>query len=318
MLSLPINPLLVLVGPTAVGKTELAIQIAEHTNGEIVSADSRYFYRGMNIGTAKPTPDDLARAPHHLVNMLDPDDTFSLAIFQREARRLIQQLQQNNRLPILVGGTGQYISSVVDSWELPQQAPDTTMRGSLERWGLQLGSENLHRRLRIIDPTAAENIEPHNLRRVVRALEVIFKTGRLFSVQRRIGTTPYSMLKIGLFRPREELYARIDLRIEQMFREGLVEEVQGLLMQYPPSTPAFSAIGYREVIKCLQSGLPMETAMVEIKRATRNFVRRQANWFKLTDPTIHWLDARQLNLCEQAIQLVQSPDAWRAPSVRAE
>ncbi len=282
-------PLIVILGPTAVGKTEISLQLAERLNGEIVSADSRLFYRGMDIGTAKPTPEERARVPHHLIDVADPDETWSLALFQRAAREAIAAIHARGRLPFLVGGTGQYLRAVYEGWELPQQKPHPRLRAALEAWGRAIGPEALHARLAILDPQAAERIEPRNLRRTVRALEVIFLTGQRFSAQRRRGAAPYRTLLIGFIRPREELYARVDARIQGMLEAGLVEEVRSLLERgYRADLPSMSAIGYKQIAACLRGESTLEEAVAQIKRLTRQFVRRQANWFKADDPQIHW------------------------------
>ncbi len=281
--------LVVIVGATAVGKTEIAIQLAELLEGEIVSADSRLFYRQMDIGTAKPSPAELARVPHHLINVAQPDQIWSLALFQQEARRAIADIQHRRRLPFLVGGTGQYIRSVIEGWEVPKVVPDPRLRKVLEDWAGEIGYAGLHARLATLDPQAAAIIDARNLRRTVRALEVILSTGRRFSEQRQKGTPLYRCLMIGLARPRPELYVRIDTRIEAMIEAGLVEEVRSLLNQgFAPDLPTLSAIGYREIIAYLQGRLTLSEAVTQIKRATRIFVRRQTNWFKTNDPNIHW------------------------------
>ena len=285
-----LTPLVVLVGPTAVGKTELSLQLAQRCNGEIVSADSRLFYRGMDIGTAKPTQEERQRIPHHLIDVANPDEIWSLALFQSQARRLIAEIHSRGRLPILVGGTGQYVRAVTQGWQPPAVQPHPRLRQELELWANEIGSLGLHQRLARLDPGAAQAIDHRNLRRSVRALEVILTTGMPFSQQRGSGENEYDLLILGLQRERGELYQRIDARIEQMIASGLVDEVRGLLAAgYDPQLPSLSAIGYREIIAHLQGKCSLEQAVVEIRRATRNFVRRQANWFKPNDPAIHWL-----------------------------
>jgi len=282
-------PLIVIIGPTAVGKTEISLQLAERLAGEIVSADSRLFYRGMDIGTAKPSKEERARVPHHLIDVADPDQTWSLAMFQREAHRMIADIQTRGRLPFLVGGTGQYVRAVIDEWEIPEAAPDLRVRQTLESWALEVGPDGLHQRLSVLDPTAAERIDPRNMRRTIRALEVILLTGKLFSAQKSRGLSRYRLLQLGLTRPRTELYARIDTRIQAMLDVGFMDEVQGLLTAgYSPDLPSLSAIGYRQMIEHLQGKINLEEAVMLMKRNTRQFVRRQANWFKLDDPAIDW------------------------------
>jgi tRNA dimethylallyltransferase len=227
-----------------------------------------------------------------LIDIANPDETLSLGVFQRLARLAIADINTRNRLPILVGGTGQYIRAVVQGWEVPPVEPDPRLRAALEAWGAEVGMHGLHARLAVVDPEAASAIDARNARRIVRALEVIFTTGRRFSAQRNSGPPVYDTLMIGILRPRAELYERIDRRIDAMFRAGLIEEVQVLLKHgYPPDLPAFSAIGYREVIAFLQGKMTLEDAIAQMKRQTRIFVRRQANWFKPEDPQILWYPA---------------------------
>lgn len=284
-----LSPLVVIVGPTAVGKTEVAIQLAQRLDGEVVSADSRLFYRYMDIGTAKPTLAERAIVPHHLIDVADPDEIWSLALFQQKARQVIQEIYARQRLPFLVGGTGQYIRAVTQGWQPPAVAADPRLREVLERWAEEVGVYGLHERLALLDPEAAEKIDARNLRRTVRALEVIFTSGRRFSAQRASALSPYRLLQIGLTRPRSDLYARIDSRVQAMIEAGLVDEVRSLLaMGYAPDLPTLSAIGYGEIIAYLQGRLSLDEAVLQIQRSTRVFVRRQANWFKPDDPQIRW------------------------------
>lgn len=282
-------PLIAIVGPTAVGKTELSIRLAERLGGEIISADSRLFYRGMDIGTAKPTPEEMARAPHHLVDVADPDETWSLALFQQRAAQAVDEIHQRGRLPLLVGGTGQYIRAVTQGWTPPEVLPDPRLRGVLEGLAAEHDPYWLHERLALLDPVAAAAIDARNLRRTVRALEVIFTTGRRFSEQRGQVESPYRLATVGLMRPREALYQRVDERIESMFSQGLLKEVQSLLEKgYSPDLPSLSAIGYRECVAVLQGAMTLDEAKIQMKRLTRIFVRRQTNWFKPDDPEIRW------------------------------
>ncbi len=280
-------PLILIVGPTAVGKTELAIQLAEKLNGEITSADSRLFYRGMDIGTAKPSQEELARVPHYLIDIVNPDETLSLAIFQEKAKDIIADIHARGKLPFLVGGTGQYIRAVTEGWTPPEVTADEKLRAELEK----KDKEWLHARLQLLDPEAAAKIDARNVRRTVRALEVILTTGRKFSEQRGQVESPYQLITIGLTRPRPELYQRVDERIDLMFANGLIDEVKGLLNAprgYSPTLPSMSAIGYRECVSVVKGLLTEEQAKVEMRRVTRIFVRRQANWFKESDPNIMW------------------------------
>lgn len=291
--------LVVILGPTAAGKTEVAIQIAERLGGEIVSADSRLFYHGMDIGTAKPTLVERERVPHHLIDVAEPDQIWSLALFQQKAREAITEIIFRGRLPLLVGGTGQYIRAVIQGWDVPKVEPNPELRAALEDWAAEIGGDGLHQRLTTLDPQAAAGIDGRNLRRTVRALEVILSSGRRFSEQRQSQPSRYRCLLLGLTRPRAELYQRIDARIQMMIDAGLVEEVQALLRRgYSLDLPTLSAIGYREMIAYLQGKLPLDEAVRQMQRATRIFVRRQANWFKPDDPDIHWFRAGEGTLDE--------------------
>ncbi len=296
-----------MIGPTAVGKTETAIHLAERFNGEIVSADSRLFYRGMDIGTAKPTLAERQRVVHHLVDVAEPDEVWSLGAFKEAAHNAIVDIHARGRLPFVVGGTGQYVTALIENWSVPAQPADPILRQALENWAAEIGADALHARLALLDAAAAHKIDARNVRRTIRALEVIFKTGQRFSAQRGRGVSPYFALKIGLKRPRVELYQRIDRRIEQMLAAGLVEEVNALLKKYPPDCPAFSAIGYREIIAYLQGNTTLEDAVAAIKRTTRQFVRRQANWFKPNDPQIYWFEVGDNNSLKEIERLI---DVW--------
>jgi tRNA dimethylallyltransferase len=292
-------PLIVILGPTAVGKTEIALALAERLGGEIVSADSRLFYRGMDIGTAKPTLAARVRVPHHLIDVAEPDEVWSLAIFQQAARQAIVEIHRRGHLPFLVGGTGQYIRAVIEGWQSPPVQPAPRLRAALEAWAKEISPQKLHAGLALLDPQAAAQIDYRNLRRTVRALEVVFSTGRRFSEQRGRSLSPYRTLLLGLTRPRSELYARIDARIQAMVEAGLVGEVQSLLARgYSPALPALSAIGYREIVAHLQGKMTLEEAVTQMKRLTRIFVRRQANWFKESDPQIHWFRVGSQSIVE--------------------
>jgi len=287
-------PLILIVGPTAVGKTEIAIELAERLNGEIVSADSRLFYRGMNIGTAKPSREEQARVPHHLIDEVNPDEILSLAVFQQKAREAIASIHTRNKLPFLVGGTGQYIRAVTEGWTPPEVKPDEHLRDELTKQKEENGIYWLHEKLKVLDLEAAEKIDARNFRRTIRALEVILTTGKKFSEQRGQSDSPYQLVTIGLMRPRTELYARVDARIESMFANGFLNEVKSLLEKgYSPTLPTMSAIGYRECVEVLEGQLKLEEAKQAIRRATRIFVRRQANWFKESDPNIAWFKVEE-------------------------
>ena len=294
----------VLVGPTAVGKTGAAIELAEAVSGEIISADSRYLYRGLDIGTAKPTLAERARVPHHLIDVTTPDQLWSLAEYQQAAYAAIEAVLQRGRLPLLVGGTGQYIRCVTDGWQVPPGGVVGPLRAELEQVLADQGVEALAHRLRQVDPESAAVVDTRNPRRVIRAIEVAITTGRSFVSQRQKSLPPFDALWLGLWLPREELYARIDTRIEAMLAAGLVAEVQGLVAQgYSWDLPAMSAVGYRQIGAHLRGESTLDDAIRAIKRATRQFVRRQANWFKPSDPAIRWFRSSPDAAREMAVWL---------------
>ena len=299
-------PLVVILGPTAVGKTTIAIQLAERFDGEIVSADSRLFYRGMDIGTAKPSLQERMRVPHHLIDVANPDETWSLAIFQQEANKAIHKINDNYHIPFMVGGTGQYIRSIIEGWKIPVASPDARMRKVLTQWSRNLGAAQLHSKLALLDPQAANSIDATNVRRTIRALEVILITGKRFSNLKQSGYRLYEPLLVGLTRPRAELYQRIDNRITKMIECGFVNEVQQLLNRgYSPDLPTMSAIGYGEIVTYIQGKITLDEAVILMKRRTRAFIRRQANWFKVNDPDIHWFRVSNRTV-EEAGKLIRN------------
>lgn len=283
--------LLVIVGPTAVGKTALSIDLALRFDGEVVSADSRQIYRHMDIGTAKATPDEREAVPHHLIDVVNPDQELTLAHYRRLATEAIAGIHARGRLPILVGGTGLYVRALLEGWTIPEVPPQHQYRQALETWAEREGHEALHRRLAEVDPEAAARIDARNVRRVIRALEVHHATGEPISALQAKSPPGYRPLTIGLTMPRTDLYRRIDERVERMIAAGLVAEIRGLLARgYDLGLPAMSGLGYRQIGQYLQGQVSLEEAVVLIKRHTRRFVRRQYNWFRPTDPTIHWVD----------------------------
>lgn len=290
-------PLLVILGPTAAGKTALSLQLAQEFDGEIVSADSRQIYRGLDIGTAKATPHEQKMVPHHLLDVADPDEVLSLAQFQELAYAAIAAIHRRNRLPLLVGGTGQWIRAVVEGWGVPRVPPDPGLRDQLEAEARALGVEAFHAQLAAVDPQAASKIDPRNVRRVIRALEVYYKTGRPISDHQRKSPPPYHILQIGLTMPRRALYERIDRRVDKMMAMGLVAEVERLVEAgYDWRQPALSGLGYRQIGQYLRGEISLAGAVALIKKETRRFVRQQYTWFRLDDPSIYWFEVGQERL----------------------
>lgn len=304
-----LNPLklVILVGPTGSGKSSLAIRLSKELNGELISADSRYLYRELNIGTAKPSPEELASVPHHLINVTTLDSPWSLGVFQREATRLIEDINTRGKLPILVGGTGQYVRAILENWEVPGQVPLDNLRETIEAWGERIGFDTLHGRLARLDPEAAAQIDYRNKRRTIRALEVILATGKRFSDQRTKSSSPYQTLVLGLDWPRELLYQRIDARIDAMLAQGLVDEVRSLRdMGKAADLRCMGIIGYPEILNYLDGETSLDEAVVLIRRNTRVYVRRQANWFKPSDPRIHWFKAADPAAVDHMLDLIKS------------
>jgi tRNA dimethylallyltransferase len=277
----PDIPLLALVGPTAVGKTSLAIALAQRLGGEIVSADSRQVYRFMDIGTAKPTSAERAAVPHHLIDVVDPDADFSLGLYQELAAATIAGIAARGRLPLLVGGTGQYLAAVLQGWDVPRVAPQPELRAALEREARMHGAAALHARLTRVDPAAAAAIQPGNVRRVIRALEVYEVTGRPISEQQTRRVPPYRARTLWLALPAPALYVRIDTRVDAMIAGGLESEVRGLLARgYGWELPAMSGLGYREFRPYIEGASTLEEAVQRLKYDTHAFARRQPNWFR--------------------------------------
>jgi tRNA dimethylallyltransferase len=281
-----------IVGPTAVGKSRLALSLAQAFDGEIVSADSRQVYRYMDIGTAKPSLQDRASIPHHLIDIIEPTDSFSLATFQRLAYEAIEDICQRDKLPLLVGGSGLYVWSVVEGLQIPRVPPDPGFRHQLEEKAAIEGAYSLYQRLQEADPVSANKIDPRNVRRVIRALEVCEATRVPFSKLQGKEKPSFSTLILGLTCHRDKLYHRIDDRVDQMIRQGLVEEVKGLASQgYSFDLPAMSSVGYCQIGQFLQGRIDLMTAIQQIKFETHRFARHQYAWFRLKDPRIRWLDA---------------------------
>jgi tRNA dimethylallyltransferase len=295
---------LIVVGPTAAGKTDIAIALAEVFGGEVISADSRQIYRGMDIGTAKVTPEQRARVPHHLLDVVDPDQVLTLAEYQRMAYDAIAGVQARGLVPVLAGGTGQYVRAVAEGWQIPEVAPDPALRAALEAEASVGGAEALHARLAGLDPRAADRIDARNVRRVIRALEVCLITKRPISEQQAKAPPPWRAVWLGVTRPRPELYARIDARVDRMVAGGLVDEVRGLAVAgYGWDLPAMTGLGYRQIGQHLRGEIDLEAAIALIKKGTRRFVRQQHNWFPLDDPAIRWFDPGAVSLQDLTARL---------------
>jgi len=300
------NHLVAIVGPTGIGKSRLALHLAQAFSGEVVSADSRQVYRHMDIGTAKPSPEELSLVPHHLISIVSPDESFSLAQYQTLAYQIIQDIQQRDKLPFLVGGSGLYVWAVLEGWKIPSVPPDPEFRQNLEKRAANSGASELYQELMEVDPTAAQKIDPRNTRRVIRALEVHRKASTPFSQLQSKETPPFNIFIIGLTADRAELYRRIDLKVDEMIAQGLVAEVEKLVnMGYDFNLPAMSSIGYRQIGLFLKGELTLAEAIQQIKFETHRFVRHQYAWFRLKDDRIHWFDIKNQVDAEIKSKLVE-------------
>jgi tRNA dimethylallyltransferase len=280
-----------LVGPTAVGKSSTAITIAQQYNGEIIGADSRQIYRYMDIGTAKPKSAERQQIVHHLIDIIDPDELYSVAQYKAAADSIIIELDDRGKLALLVGGSGQYIWSVLENWQIPHIQPDKEFRDALNERAEREGYQALYDELSEIDADSAKRIMPTNVRRVIRALEIYHKTGRRPSKIILQRAPKYKILIIGLYSARESLYQKIDNRVDDMIKQGLVDEVKSLIRSgYHSGLPSMSGIGYRQISAYLEGKTQLDQAVNKIKYATHRFARSQYNWFSLADSKISWFD----------------------------
>ncbi len=285
------SPLVAIVGPTGVGKTRVAVALCLKVRGEIISADSRQIYRGMDIGTDKATAEERKLVPHHLVDIVSPDQEFTLAQYQELAYQAIEDVLGRDKVPFLVGGTGLYVRAVLEGFTIPRVQPNPRLREELLQFAEREGHKAVHARLEEVDPQAAANIDPRNVRRVIRALEVYEALGRPISGLQDREPPPYRVLKIGLTMDRDELYRRIDERVDSMMSGGLLAEMQGLVAEgYDYNLPAMSGLGYQQLGTYLRGEADLATAITKIKSETHRFVRQQYKWFRLDDETIVWFD----------------------------
>ncbi len=285
-------PVVAIVGPTAVGKSELGVLLASAYRGEIVSADSRQIYRFMDIGTGKPSPQQRAQVPHHLLDIVKPDEEFSVAHYQEMATAAIAAIHRRGKSPFLIGGSGQYVWSLLQGFRLPQVPPNEALRGELAAIAEEEGGIDwLFAQLQEADPVAATRIDPRNVRRVIRAIEVTRATGVPFSQVGKVEPPPYRALIIGLTAPREELYRRVEARVDAMLAAGWLGEVKRLLeMGYDPKLPALSSLGYEELIAHLRGEAGLASATAKIKQRTRRYAAHQYTWFRRSDERITWFD----------------------------
>ncbi len=302
------NKIAVIAGPTATGKTRLAVMLAKRFNGEVISADSMQIYRYMDIGSAKPTKEETEGIPHHLIDVVNPDEPFSVARYLELANLAAQDIISRGKLPIIAGGTGLYISSFVDNVKFTQSETDFKLREKLLKEAEDIGYEALHKRLLEIDPKAAEGIHPNNVKRVVRALELFETTGLTLSEQNENSKTepsPYEPIMLALSTEREVLYERINLRVDLMLKSGLLDEIKKLkAMGFTKDMQSMQGIGYKEILSYLDGVLSLDEAIELVKKNSRNYAKRQLTWFR-RDDRFKWLDCMADDLSYQAEKTVK-------------
>lgn len=298
------KPLIVLTGPTAVGKTSLSISLAKAVNGEIISADSMQVYKGIDIGSAKIRKEEMQGVTHYLVDILEPEEEFHIVKFQELAKAAMEEIYAKGKIPILVGGTGFYIQAVTRDIDFTQAEQETSYREELEQLAKEKGTEYLHEKLREVDPKSAENIHANNVKRVIRALEFYHQNGTPISEhneEQKQQTSPYNLAYFVLTAPREILYERIDRRVDQMMEEGLLEEVKSLRERgCHRGMVSMQGLGYKEILAYLEGEYPLEEAVRILKRDTRHFAKRQLTWFRREQDVI-WVDKEQFHWNEAEI-----------------
>ena len=298
------EPLIILTGPTAVGKTALSLSLAERVNGEIISADSMQVYRGMDIGSAKIMPEEQKGIPHHLIDVLDPDEEFHVVRFVQMAKEAMEDIRSRGKVPILTGGTGFYIQAMLYDIDFTESGEDDSYRRELETYAKEQGAEKLHEKLKEVDPISAEKIHANNVKRVIRALEFYHQNGTPISAhneEQKKQTSPYNLAYFVLNAPRDILYERIDKRVDQMLEEGLVKEVEGLKREgCHRGMVSMQGLGYKEILAYLEGEYPLEEAVRILKRDTRHFAKRQLTWFRRESDVI-WVDKDEFHWDEKEI-----------------
>ncbi|MGJ0846722.1 tRNA (adenosine(37)-N6)-dimethylallyltransferase MiaA [Tissierella praeacuta] len=299
--------LFILIGPTAIGKTALSVELAKRINGEIISADSMQIYKYMNIGSAKITKEEMENIPHHLIDIIFPNEDFTVADFKNNAVKLIKDINSRGKLPIVAGGTGLYINSLVYNLNFTQVAPNEEIRVKLESLGDKHGNEYLHQELEKIDIESAEKISVNDRKRIIRAIEIFEITGKPMSEHNknfRVPVEDYNLVMIGLNMDRKELYNRINLRVDIMIEEGLVEEVNNLLkMGYNKELVSMQGIGYKEIIMYLEGNISLEKSVELIKQGSRNYAKRQLTWFR-RDNRIKWVNVDKFSNLDDLSQYI--------------
>ena len=298
--NMPKDKLICIIGPTGVGKSAVAVDLALALGGEIINADSRQVYMHMNIGTAKPSVSEKQGIRHHLLDIVEPNEVFSVAMYQEKAKDVIRDIVSRQKLPILVGGSGQYIWSLLEGWQIPAVKPNEELRARLETLGqTEEGKLILQEELRRVDLPTYQRIDLKNTRRLIRALETFHQEGTPFSSQRQKTSSDYDALIVGLTMDRRSLYAKVDERVEQMMRDGLLLETEQLLQRYPHKHSILATIGYKQLTAYINNESTLQEALQAIKFETHRYIRQQYTWFKPQDERIHWF-----TLSKQADKMV--------------
>lgn len=310
------KPLIILTGPTAVGKTKASIGLAKAVDGEIISADSMQVYRHMDIGSAKIKPEEMEGIPHHLIDVLEPDDEFHVVKFQQLAKKAMREIWERGHIPIVTGGTGFYIQALLYDIDFDENEKEDACRKELEAYAKEHGAEALHEKLAFVDPASAEMIHPNNIKRVIRALEFYEQTGKRISEHnetQRQRESPYAFAYFVLTDDRAHLYERINRRVDQMIEEGLVNEVQALKDKgYTKQLVSMQGLGYKEILYYLDGNCTLEEAIYTIKRDTRHFAKRQLTWFKRERDVI-WINKQSFGYdAEQILDEMLSKLPWKA------
>ncbi len=310
------KPLIILTGPTAVGKTKASIGLAKAVDGEIISADSMQVYRHMDIGSAKIKPEEMEGIPHHLIDVLEPDDEFHVVKFQQLAQKAMREIWERGHIPIVTGGTGFYIQALLYDIDFDENEKEDACRKELEAYAREHGAEALHEKLALVDPASAEMIHPNNIKRVIRALEFYEQTGKRISEHnetQRQRESPYAFAYFVLTDDRAHLYERINRRVDQMIEEGLVNEVQALKDKgYTKQLVSMQGLGYKEILDYLDGNCTLEEAIYTIKRDTRHFAKRQLTWFKRERDVI-WINKQSFGYeAEQILDEMLSKLPWKA------
>lgn len=298
------QPLIILTGPTASGKTALSVELAKRIGGEIISADSMQVYRHMDVGSAKVTVEEMDGVPHHLIDVLDPQDAFNVVVFQEMAKKAMEEIYQNGHIPIVAGGTGFYIQALLNDIDFTENDGDTEYRQSLEKLAAEQGANVLHEKLRAVDPASADAIHANNVKRVIRALEFYEQTGKRISEhneEERQKESPYNFAYYVLNMDRARLYSRIDMRVDKMVEDGLVEEVEKLkAMGCTRDMVSMQGLGYKEILDYLNGELSLDEAIYVLKRDTRHFAKRQLTWFK-REKEVSWITQEEFDFDREKI-----------------